>query len=786
MTARGLSSHEASLLLAQYGKNQLPQGADRTPLKIFLQQFLTYMNGLLFLAAVFSFFFSDLIDGFFILATIGLNSIFSFIQEYKAERTLASLVTFAPQQVSVLRDGKEQALPATALVPGDVVILREGDRIPADGILEAVTTLEIDESAFTGESLPVLKEIKSLCLMGTLIVKGRGTLLVQTTGTMTRFGQIADTLGTIKTTKTLLEKQLNGLGRVLTVIAIFVAITVILLGLSQGQNITTIVLTAVSIAVAAIPEGLPLVLTVALAIGTNRLAHKGAIVRKMQAIETLGAIQILLTDKTGTLTQNSMRVKKVWTINNTVSEQMYLAATLGNTATLLTKDAGQFDIVGDKTDGALLLWAREQSPEIAAVVNTGKIVDEFVFDVATKTITTVWEKNGEHYVFVRGAPEAIIAKSDFTTSESKRLAQEYQTLAKEGLRTIAFGFKKATGQKAEREEHESHLTFLGFVGIYDPPRPEIAEAIKHAHTAGIKTVMVTGDNEMTALKIAKEIGLINEESDVITGETLRGLTDQEATKILLKIRIIARSQPEDKLRVATLLQAQGFVVGVTGDGVNDALILKKADVGIAMGESGTDVAKEASDIIITDDNFRTIIRAIEEGRTIYHNILQAIIYLITSNLSELSLVVFATALNLPTILLPTQILWINIATDGFPALALATDKNSHEVLKDPPRNTNLPLITRSRLGGIVLTGVGLALILILSYSVLLDHTSAIIARTIIFNGLILSHLLLALFIRGRSLRSLSPLFISTILITMAVQAMITFTPLFQKLFQIGF
>lgn len=787
MTAHGLSSSEALARQLQYGKNEIPRSNPKTPLKMLLAQLPTLMNGLLVLAAVFSFFFSNFIDGFFILATIGINSIFTFIQEFKAEKTLESLIDFTPQQATVLRDGKEQPLSASEIVPGDLVILREGDKIPADGILEQAISLEIDESSFTGESLPVQKEAKGSCLMGTLIIKGRGTLLIQTTGGRTRFGQIAQTMGSIKTTKTLLERQLADLGKLLTVLAIGTGVVVVILGVLQKQGMATLVLTAVSIAVAAIPEGLPLVLTVALAVGTNRLAHKRAIVRKLQAVETLGAIQILLTDKTGTLTENSMRVKKVWSPTKAVSPYMYLAATLGNTATLLAKDAGKFDIVGDKTDGSLLLWAREAFPEIISLMNTGKIVDEFVFDVATKTVTTVWEKDSKQYVFVRGAPEAIIARSDFTTRESKRLAEEYRTLAQEGLRTIAFGYKEGSiATHSNRAEHESHLTFLGFVGIYDPPRKEVEQAIAHAHTAGIRTIMVTGDNEMTALKIAKEIGLINASSDVITGEQLRLLSDEQATKILLKIQIIARSLPEDKLRVATLLQAQGFTVGVTGDGVNDALILKKADVGIAMGESGTDVAKEASDIIITDDNFKTIVRAIEEGRTIYHNILQAIIYLVTSNLSEICLIVFATALNLPAILIPTQILWINLATDGFPALALATDKTSRAVLNDPPRNTKTPLITRGRLGFIIAIGAGLAAVLVLSYSILLDNTSVLIARTIIFDGLILSHLVLALLIRGRSLRTLSPLFISTILITIVVQSIITFTPFFQRLFQIGF
>lgn len=782
----GLSSDSIPQLQKTFGKNSIESKNTHPPLRIFLSQFPTFINGILFSAVIFSFLLNDYVDGFFILAIIFLNGLFGFIQEFKAEKSLEKLRSYTLQTVRVMRDGKEISLPSTELVPGDNVILSEGDRIPADGTLLIAHGVEIDESILTGESLPVRKDQMHDVFLGTLLIHGKGILEVKAIGMQTSFGQIAQTLSSIKPEKTPLQKQLNTLGKVLSLLALFIGFLLIPIGFLQGLPFASLLLLAISIAIAAIPEGLPAVITVALAVGTNRMAKRKAIVRQMPSVETLGSVQIILTDKTGTLTQNSMRVKEVWQADNKNTTEIIKACVLGNTASLIQRADGKFDIAGDTTDGGLLLWAKETDPKHKDHIQEGEITDEFVFDSESKLISTVWKIGKDSFVYVRGAPEEVLKRSNVSPKEKEEIENAYSTLAKKGLRVIGFAKKKTHTTKTGRDKHEQDLTFLGFVGLYDPPRDEVKDAILQAKNAGIITMMVTGDNELTALAIAKEIGLVNKEEDVLTGGEIAKLTDEELKKILSNTRIFARTNPHDKLRLTTLLQEMGYIVGVTGDGVNDALALKKADVGVAMGKNGTDVAKEASDIVITDDNFATIVRAIEEGRTIYQNIVKAILYLLTSNLSEISLVLFATLLGLPTVLLPTQILWINIATDGFPALSLAIDSRQKGVLGSPPRNPKIPLLTGARIRFLLAVGLSISLFLLFIYAVLLQNTSVIVARTIVFNLLVASHLFLAITMHGLRLKGQNYFLFATVIGTALIQVLITITPFFQRIFEIGF
>ena len=782
---KGLNQTEAKEKLKIFGKNEIKTLKSKSPLSIFLSQFPTMINVVLAGAAFFSFFAQDIIDGIFIVTTLFLNGVFGFIQEYRAEKSLEKLKSYITPFSRVIREGKELQVLTIELVPGDVVALYQGDSIPADGKLISMHDLEVDESILTGESLSVVRKQDQPLFSGTFIVKGKGHLLIEKTGVNTQFGQIAKTLSSLDSDKSPLQVQLNELGKVLSLIAVIISISLIPIGTFQGREIFPLILIAVSIGIAAIPEGLPAIITIALAIGTNRMAKRNAIVRKMQSVETLGAIQVILIDKTGTLTQNIMRVKKFWSKNPDLSNFLN-ACIFGNTASVIKRaQDNEWDIIGDKTDGALLLFAKDKLKDIDAVKQEAKIIDEYTFDPSTKTVTTILEKNDKRYVYVRGAPEEILTKSNLSQSEKEKVKLLFEEYAKEGLRVIGFGEKETNMGEINKKDFDGDFNFLGIVGIYDPPRKEAKQAVRDARRAGIKTIMVTGDNEFTALSIAREVGLIEMDEDVITGDDLKKITDDELEKIILKTRIFARTRPEDKLRLVMLLKKMELIVGVTGDGVNDSLALKRADVGIAMGEKGTDVAKEASDIVLTDDNFSTIVNAIEEGRTIYSNIIKSVTYLISGNIAEISIVFFATVFGLPTPFFPTQILWINLVSDGLPALALASDIKNKNILKNSPRNSKTPILTKLRIFFIVSLGLFLAFSILFIFKFFLVTSGETFARTVAFNLIVFVHLMIIFLVRGNSMLRMNRFLALTILITMVMQISVVTLPFFREIFHLA-
>lgn len=786
---KGLTSTKASKLLEEYGKNEIRIERRYSIISVFVSQFATFLNGILFSGALFSLFIGHFIDAFFILAILLLSGFFGFIQEYNAEKSLEKLKGYIKHKAIVIRDGKVKEIETSLIVPGDIVVLNEGESVPADGKIFLSRHLEVDESALTGESLPLEKKEGESIFAGTIVSKGRGRFLVEKTGENTKFGQIAKSLVDIETSPTPLQKDLASLGKVISVLAIIISFSLVPIGILQGRKLFDLILLSISAAVAIIPEGLPAVITIALAIGTARMAKRNAVVRKMSSVETLGAVQIILSDKTGTLTKNKMSVKDVWLSKASNLSLLLKAAVIGNTASLIQNENGKevdFEIVGDKTDGAILFWARQKAGDLKKITDGGRVLDEFLFDPETKLITSIWEENREKYLFVRGAPETVLQLSKFGSKEKWEIEKNFEEFAKKGFRVIAFGYKKIPDNTSlARKDLENDLVFLGFAGIYDPPRAEAADAIKTAREAGIKTVMVTGDNEFTALTIAREIGLIQKNESVITGDELDKLSDEDLAKVILKTSIFARTKPEDKLRLVSAYKNLGFVVGVTGDGVNDSLALKKADVGVSMGKTGTDVAKEASDIVLSDDNYSTLVKAVLEGRTIYANIVKSITYLLSGNLSEISLIFFASLLKLPDPLLPTQILWINLVTDGLPALALASDTRSSSVLKEKPRNIREKILTPRRLILISVIGFGISAFLLFLFNYLLDFKSVTYSRTIVFNALVFSHMSLAFLVRGHSFFKLNKILVFSVILTIILQLIITLSPL-QKLFYLGF
>jgi P-type Ca2+ transporter type 2C len=812
----GLTSSEAEKLLGLHGYNELQTQTRITPLGMFLHQLNSPLIYILIAATIASFILGDTVEGILIMVIVVLNALLGFFQEYRAEKALLALKHMTVSKIQVIRDGTIIEIDNKLLVPGDTILLEEGNKIPADGTIVDSMHFEVNESSLTGESLPVEKSQHSKDIdrvyLGTIVSKGRATVVIDTTGMNTRFGKIAKELSEIEKEETPLEKKLQIVAKQLGVIALGAALLIVTIGLLQHNPIVEMFLTGISVAVAAVPEGLPAVITITLALGTARMARQKAILRKLAAIESVGGVTIIATDKTGTLTQNKMHVVRAsvngsqYTVHSKILlpkslmlEKLMKTGILCNNASLApVRDHGSFDVIGDQTEGSLLLLAHSQKVSIDAVKSGAKLLDEHAFDATTKTMSVIYKDSSGTFVYTKGAPESILercshyltekGKQVMTENEQKRITEGFQSYAKEGLRTIALAMKAVQWNKQSRTFIESGLTFIGFVGIADPAREEVPHAIHIARQAGIRTIMITGDNELTAYAIAKQIHLMEAGEEVITGKQFEAMTDNEVKNRIGRIRVFARTTPEHKLRIVRILQSMGHIVAVTGDGVNDALALKQANVGVAMGQTGTDVAKEAAEMILTDDNYATLVHAIEEGRVIYDNMKGSIKYLIGCNLGEIIAILGGALLGWPLILAPIHILYMNLATDGLQAIALAVNPKHHAIMSRKPRTESV-LFTKYDIRWLtevsILTGITTLVAFLMGWR----GNNLDLGRTLAFAAIILAQQFIYLDIASvdRSIFSLRTLKNAWTLLPVGViivQLGLTYIPVFQILFKL--
>ena len=759
----GLSSIEVKKRLEKYGPNELVQKKKKTILKMILEQLTDKMIIILLIASFLSFILGEKLEGFVILFIIAINVLISVIQEKKASDALEALKNMNAPHSLVLRNGKKEEVMAKDLVPGDIIYLEAGNIIPADVRFIKEHEIEVDESALTGESIPVdkdssyvgvndvpLGERKNQGYSSTIITNGTAVALVIGTGMNTEIGTIAKLLDT-DNTETPLKEKLNHIGKVLSIIGILVSIFIFILGLYHGQNLIDILMISISLAISVIPEGLPATVTVVMALGVERMAKKKALVKQLPAVETLGSATVICSDKTGTLTENKMTVVEYETADSLLSgkekniDKLVMCGVLCNNASLI-----QNKVQGDPTEGALLLFAKDNNYDCKQIISDHKKINEKPFDSDRKLMTVVCkDKDNKQIAYVKGAPEELIKKCNYaiiggkkkkiTEKDRRKVLDKSEQLASKALRSLGFAYKT---EKLKLDEVEEDLIFIGIVGMIDPPRKEVMASVKSCHDAGIRVIMITGDHKATAVAIAKQLGIYKRNDLAVNVEEFHNMTKQQLHQNLPKISVFSRVSPKDKLDIVKALQEQKEIVGMTGDGVNDAPALNKADIGIAMGKNGTDVAKDAADMLLLDDNFSTIEVAIKEGRRIYRNIQKVIQFLLTGNIAEVLTILLAMVFNLQTPILAVHILFVNLITDTLPALALGVDPANKNTMKHPPTKKGT-LFEKSMVYNIAYYGALLTLLSFTAYFIGLRESYEI-AITMTFITLCLSQIVHAM------------------------------------------
>ncbi|MGQ4892357.1 MAG: cation-translocating P-type ATPase [Candidatus Njordarchaeia archaeon] len=849
---RGLSGEEAEKRLKIYGPNKLEEYRVKSKLKMFIEQFQDFVVLILIVASTISFILGEMLDATLIFLILIINALIGTYQEWRAEKAIVSLKQCVKLITKVRRDGKVEEQPSENLVLGDIVLLEQGDKVPADMRLLETRDLMIDESLLTGESLPVTKDADivlsedtpvsdraNMALAGTLVSYGNGIGVVVNIGRNTEIGKIAQLIQEIEVPETPLKKKTKKLGKQMSIIFIVTTILVFIEGIIRKKGLFLTLLTSVSLAVAAVPEGLPVFITLILAFSGLEMAKRNAIVRNLRAVETLGSTTVICSDKTGTLTENQMTVVKIVTANKEVEvtgsgykpEGVFIyngneidPLEFDDLRTLITggilcnrtevrEENGEYKIIGDPLEGALITLARKAEKKKGGFVNIVKknfvMIHEVPFDSSRKRMSSVYiNTEGTVINFIKGSPEILLetAKSVQVNGEVKPLTEGYRKyfeekineMAKSALRTLAIGYKiiheKVKDANVVKnlgpDELESDIILVGIVGMMDPPRKDSREFIEKAKKAGIKVVMVTGDHALTAKAIAKKIGIIeSDDEEALSGRELDKMREEELRKIAENVKVYARVSPEAKVKIVRAYKDNGEITAMTGDGINDAPALKLADVGIAMGKRGTDVAREAADLILMDEKFPTIVRAIEVGRTIYDNIRKTVLYLLSSNIAEVSIIFFALLLNWPLAMLPLQILWLNLVSDGVPALGLSVDPPESDVMKRPPRDPKEPLVRKIDYIRILYISASITIVALMLYGSYLNLYGVDYGRTAVFTTMVFMEFFNALNMRTekKSIFSIgilsNPLLVIALSVQIPLQLAIVYLPLFNIIFK---
>jgi Ca2+-transporting ATPase len=841
----GLTATEAQQRLQDQGPNQLTGAKGKSRWRLFAEQFRGVVIWVLIAAAILSGIMGELIDAVAIVAIILLNAVMGFVQESRAERSLAALRRMSSPICKVMRGGHLLSIDTHDLVTGDVFVVEAGDRIPADArIVSATPNFASEEASLTGEaaavrknpdtlfepSIPVADRVNML-FMGTSIVEGKGQAVVTATGMQTELGLIAGMIQRIPEENTPLQRRLDTLGKQLVIVSLALVAVVFGVEMLRGASFMSTLLVAVSLAVAAVPEGLPAVVTIALAMGVQRMVTRHALVRKLHSVETLGATTVICTDKTGTLTRNEMTVRAVVTPHATyavtgtgydptgsiqadgedinVATRGDLAAALSasvlcNGAELSQDEYDTWSIVGDPTEGALLVVAQKAGIQLPLILDEQPLIAELPFDARRKCMSMVRRFTTGHLaVYTKGAPDIIlrfctnalvdgaVVPMDGALMDAMLHANE--RLAGQALRVLAVARRELpeTNEMLTPEAVERDMAFLGLVAMMDPPRDEVRKAMRECADAGIRTIMITGDHKATAVAIARDLGFYHEDSQALTGQELDALSDEQFEQQIAHVAVYARVAPEHKLRIVRAWRRRGEIVSMTGDGVNDAPAVKEADIGVAMGITGTDVTKEVADMVITDDNFASIVAAVEEGRSIYDNIVKFVHYLLSCNLGEIVLMFLASVIGQPAPLIPVQILWMNLVTDGLPALALGVDPLTEGLMERSPRRPDAPLLGKVRRTMLFVQAFSIALCSLAAFAFVLhvEHGSLVRARTAAFSVMVLAELFQAF--NSRSLREsvfsrklhANWKLVFAALGSLALQLMLIYVPVFHRIFQ---